>query len=344
MPKTMLNTHDVLLRNSESLSGRLALIGLADAAVLPDLPGKPGLIMTDHAGVFAGWQGLQGWQAVFGYEDSALAADCADTVVVFMPKSRPELELRLALAGHLATAGGRLVLIGEKKEGIASGARVMQFTFPDACKIDSARHCQVWEAPVPAGLTGFNLGAWLSWHKIRSGGVELDVAGLPGIFSEGRLDEGTARLLDSFADGVPEGPVMDFACGAGVVGAWLAKKKPDIALDAVDVQFQAVACTRATFERAGIDAHVWPSDGLSEVEGKYRLLVSNPPFHTGVRTDMSMTEAFLRDAARHLQRGGELRIVANTFLPYPDLIQRYVGPCETLSQDKRFSVYRAFRR
>lgn len=340
----MLNTHDVLLRNRESLSGRLAVIGLADASVLASLPGDPGLVMTDHAGVFDGWSALSAWHAVFGYEDEALTADCVDSVVVFMPKSRPELELRLALAGHLARAGGRLMLIGEKKEGIAGGARVLQFTFPDARKIDSARHCQVWETDVPAGLSGFNLNAWYSWHSIQVGGVALDIAGLPGIFSDGRLDEGTARLLESFEDGVPEGPVLDFACGAGVVGAWLAHKAPGLAPDAVDVQFQAVACTRATYERAGIKGRVWPSDGLSRVEDKYRLLVSNPPFHAGVRTDMSMTEGFLRDAARHLVRGGELRLVANTFLPYAELIQRYVGPCEILGQDKRFTVYRAFRR
>lgn len=340
----MLNTHDVLLRNRDAVAGQVGLIGLTDASILSELPADGGLVMTESFGTYRHWSGLANWTPVFGYADKALAADTLDTVVVFMPKSRLELELRLALAGHMTKAGGRLLLIGEKKEGIASGARVLETVMPDAFKIDSARHCQVWQVEVPAGMTGFDLKAWLSWHHIQSGGIEVAVAGLPGIFSDGRLDEGTARLLDSFSDGVPEGKVLDFACGAGVVGAWLARKAPAIRLDAVDVQFQAVHCARETLDRGGIDGNVWPSDGLAAVEGRYDLLVSNPPFHTGVRTDTSMTEAFLRDAAKHLVSGGELRIVANTFLPYPELIKRHIGACETLSQDKRFSVYRAFRR
>ncbi|WP_148863226.1 methyltransferase [Marinobacter fonticola] len=341
----MLNTHDVLLRNRDAVAGRVGLIGLTDAVILPELPGEGGLVMTENFGIYRHWSGLSKWKPVFGYADEiALAADELDTVVVFMPKSRLELELRLALAGHMAKAGGRLLLIGEKKEGIASGAKVMETVMPDAYKIDSARHCQVWQVDVPAGMTGFDLEAWLSWHPVEAGGVELSVAGLPGIFSDGRLDEGTARLLATFDEGVPHRKVLDFACGAGVVGAWLARKSPGIRLDAVDVQFQAVHCARATLDKAGVSGHVWPSDGLAAVEGQYDMLVSNPPFHTGVRTDTSMTEAFLRDAARHLVTGGELRIVANTFLPYAELIQRYIGPCEILSQDKRFSVYRAYRR
>ncbi|BES70923.1 class I SAM-dependent methyltransferase [Marinobacter nanhaiticus D15-8W] len=340
----MLNTHDVLVRNREAVNGRLGLIGLTDAAVLPELPAEGGIVMTENYGIYRSWSGLAKWRPVFGYRDEALAADSLDTAVVFMPKSRLELELRLALAGHMTKAGGQLLLVGEKKEGIASGARVLETIMPNAYKIDSARHCQVWQVEVPAGMTGFDLDAWLSWHHVQVNGSELAIAGLPGIFSDGRLDEGTARLLESFGDVVPTGKVLDFACGAGVVGAWLARKAPDIRLDAVDVQFQAVHCARETFGRAGMQGQVWPSDGLSSVEGQYDLLVSNPPFHTGVRTDTSMTEAFLRDAAKHLVRGGELRIVANTFLPYRDLIQRYIGPCEILSEDKRFSVYRAIRR
>lgn len=340
----MLNTHDVLLRNREYLTGRLALIGLVEASVLGQLPGEPGVLVTDHAGIHEQWRALTDWRSVFGYDGPALAADSVDSVVVFMPKSRQELELRLALAGHLTRAGGTLLLIGEKKEGIAGGARVLQFTYPDACKVDSARHCQVWMATVPAGMTGFNLSAWRNWHVIRAGGIELDVAGLPGIFSDGRLDVGTKQLLASFEGETPAGPVLDFACGAGVVGAWLARKVPDLTVDAVDVQFQAVACARETYARNHVKGEIRPSDGLAAVTGHYRLLVSNPPFHTGVKTDTTMTEAFLRDAARHLQSGGELRIVANSFLPYPELIKRYIGPCETLSEDRKFSVYRAFRR
>ncbi len=341
----MLNTHEALLRNRDSLSGQVALLGLSDAAALASLPCDGGLVQTDHFGIYGGWSALSRWQPVFGYSSEALAESAFDCVVVFMPKSRPELEMRLALAQHLAKAGGTLMLIGEKKEGISGGAKIFKTTLPQAFKTDSARHCQVWEGAAPEGAQAFRLDDWQQWHTIEASGTTVDVAGLPGIFSDGRLDDGTALLLSTF-DKLPVGPVLDFACGAGVIGAWLASQVPNLRVDAVDVQSQAVACAEATFARLddGVEARAWASDGLSDVEGRYQLLVSNPPFHAGIRTDTTMTESFIRSAAQHLEKGGELRLVANRFLPYLDWIRRYVGPCEILAEDRRFNVYRAYRR
>jgi 16S rRNA (guanine1207-N2)-methyltransferase len=126
-----------------------------------------------------------------------------------------------------------------------------------------------------------------------------------------------------------------------VVSGWLATRYPHLTVDAVDVQSQAVACTQWTLERAGINGSVWPSDGFASVQKQYPLIVTNPPFHDGMRTDPTMAESFIRDAARHLSPGGELRLVANSFLPYMDVISRYIGHCEILSENNRFRVYRA---
>ena len=47
--------------------------------------------------------------------------------------------------------------------------------------------------------------------------------------------------------------------------------------------------------------------------------------------------------AKHLEPGGELRLVANTFLPYEALIRRHVGPVKTIAGDRRFTVWSARR-
>ena len=49
----------------------------------------------------------------------------------------------------------------------------------------------------------------------------LKVVSLPGVFSHGRLDRGTALLLEHL-DKLPSGHLLDFGCGAGVLGAALA--------------------------------------------------------------------------------------------------------------------------
>jgi 16S rRNA (guanine1207-N2)-methyltransferase len=343
------NSHEAVLRNRHLLQGRVALLGIAANELLANLPAG-GIAMSEHAGVCASLAGHDGWQICFGYDDPALSAGTFDTLVVFLPKARAELDLRLALARWLAVRGARLVLVGEKKEGIAGAVKQLKAVAPEATKTDSARHCQVWCAEHVEPLPEFSLQQWMTWTGIDGKSVHLEVAGLPGIFSLGELDAGTAMLLETLDENpLRSGTVLDFACGAGVLGAWLHRwheqqNQPRVTVDGIDVQSQAVVCARATYERNGVSGRILASDGLSGVEGTWPVILSNPPFHTGVRTDLSMTERFLREVVRHLAPGGEVRLVANSFLPYEPLMKRCIGPVERLREDRRFTVYRAFRR
>lgn len=345
----MPNSHEALLRNRDRLTGRVALLGASSAALLAALPGG-GLVMTEHAGHAVELSGHGSWEVCFGYDHPGLAAAGFDTVVVFLPKARAELDLRLALARWLAKSGANLLLVGEKKEGIAGAVKQLKAIAPGAGKIDSARHCQVWCANDAEPLASFDPADWRQWHTVTRDGSAIEVCGLPGIFSHGELDVGTSVLLDSLASApIKAERVLDFACGAGVIGAWLQTWQKDqgqapATVDAVDVQSQAVMCARATYERAGARGEILASDGLAEVDGVWSAIVTNPPFHAGVKTDTSMTENFLRDVSRHLKSRGELRLVANTFLPYESLIKRFVGPVERLYEDRKFTVYRAIRR
>lgn len=336
------NVHAALIRNRERLHGRIALIGAADADFLPQLAPE-GLVVTDHAGLYQRLGNVPGWTAHFGY--FALAGDVGelDTVVLFMPKAKAELGVRLQLAASLLRAGGQLLLLGEKREGIASAVKHLQSLVSSPVKVDSARHCQVWQATVDTPQAPPTLDDWLTWHPVAVADTAIDVAGLPGVFSNGRLDDGTAVLLKTLAESPVQGPVLDFACGAGVIGAWLQSHGLEDPVDGIDVQAQAVACARETYRRNGARGTILAGDGLDVATGRYAAIVTNPPFHSGVRTDTSMTERFLAQAADHLSPGGELRLVANSFLPYRELIERHIGPCDVLRQDGRFSVYRAKR-
>lgn len=338
------NAIAALARNTELLTGRIGLLGLP-APELPPCPESSGaapLVITEHAGIAATLEAAGGCRVHFGHDLAEQDRGSLDTLVLFVHKTRQAMDMQLALAGALLADGGRLVLVGEKREGIAGAARQLQAMAPDAGKVDSARHCQVWTARPPQTGTPFDLDAWLQWHEVEAAGVHIRVAGMPGIFSDGRLDEGTARLLDSLAEQPPRGPVLDFACGAGVIGAWLQARYPDLGpVDGVDVQSQAVVCARQTYQHNGAAGQIVASDGLPAELGRYRTIVTNPPFHSGVRTDTSMTERFLREARRHLAPGGELRLVANRFLPYQPLLEQCIGECRVLSEDRRFAVYQA---
>lgn len=340
------NSHEALLKNSEQLSGRLALLGLTNPDLLGRLPGS-GVVMTENAGIHARLLNHDSWSSAFGYDDTALKPASADTIVVFLPKSRAEFLLRLSLALWLARQGGHLILVGEKKEGIAGAVRQLREQLPQSEKVDSARHCQVWQARITTPQEKFRLSDWMQWHRVEHEGVSLQVASLPGIFSSGELDAGTAMLLGTLArEPLASGRVLDFACGAGTIGAWWQEFQsrhswPVDTVDGADVQSQAITCARATYDRAGAQGTIMASDGLPAVEGQYQSVVTNPPFHTGILTDTSVTERFIQGVSRHLVKGGELRLVANRFLPYQALIKRHVGDTKVLAEDNRFVVWSA---
>ncbi|NJD86267.1 16S rRNA (guanine(1207)-N(2))-methyltransferase, partial [Candidatus Erwinia dacicola] len=58
---------------------------------------------------------------------------------------------------------------------------------------------------------------------------------------------------------------------------------------------------------------------------------------------LDAAQTLICGAITHLNTGGELRIVANSFLPYPQMLDETFGSHEVLLQNGRFKVYRAVK-
>lgn len=336
------NLTELLLRNQAAFNGPVLLIAPPEDLPLGQWPQATAL-STDIGQCQRGRARDERW--LFGYDDPAAGSGYA-SVVIAMPKAREELALRLAYAEALLKAGGEIWLAGEKRGGIAGGARLLQERWPNAVKLDSARHCQLW-CLRPDRQTPFVLADWLSHRSLSVAGQTLNLARLPGVFNDGLIDRGTELLLSTLKD-QPSGPVLDFACGNGVIGAWMLQRWPELTLDLLDAQWQALRCTEASLGEAlaegeGTRTRLIPSDGLEAVEGPYELIIANPPFHQGVRQDLSVTSHFLLQASSRLKRGGELRIVANRHLPYAEPMEKSLGPVTQLADDGRYRVYQSFR-
>ena len=99
--------------------------------------------------------------------------------------------------------------------------------------------------------------------------------------------------------------------------------------------------SRATLAANGIEGEVIVSNVYSDITGRFDMIISNPPFHDGMQTSLDAAQTLIRGAVRHLNSGGELRIVANAFLPYPDVLDETFGFHEVIAQTGRFKVYRA---
>ncbi|MWV17660.1 methyltransferase [Pseudomonas sp. L-22-4S-12] len=327
---------EVLLRQAELFQGPLLLAGLPADDLLGRLPNARG--WSWHAGEQALLQARFAGRCQFG---TAVPERAFDSAVLFLPKSRELTDYLLqALAARL---GGReLLLVGEKRGGIERAAKQLA-AYGHARKLDSARHCQLWQVSVSRAPASPDLEGLARHYQLQLHDGPLQVVSLPGVFSHGRLDRGTALLLDQL-DGMPAGHLLDFGCGAGVLGATLKRRYPHSRVSLLDVDAFAVASSRLTLAANGLEAEVIAGDGIDAAPSGLAAILSNPPFHQGVHTSYQATEQLLRQAAQHLQPGGELRLVANSFLKYPPLIEQHLGSCQTLKDAEGFRIYRAIRR
>ncbi len=293
-------------------------------------------------------------RVVFGHRPDD-TAEPFDVAIVYLPKGRQTLALLLHLTIPLLDASGSLFLVGPKRGGIGAGQAILAERFADVVKRDAARHCVLYSAGhVRSRLaaereTGRTvrrqLDEILQSHRLHYpcevDDTRITVCSLPGVFSHGQVDDGTRMLLEAL-DGPPASPMLDFGCGSGVIGCWVARRWPNTEVDMVDVSALALAAARMTTAVNKVSIHgVWPSDVFSETRGSYATMVSNPPFHVGVRTDYRVVNSFLAEAAAHLRPGGTLRIVANRFLRYAPLLRQVFGNSRSVAESNRYRVYEA---
>lgn len=328
-------TSEVLLRQIERFAGRVLLAGLPADDLLGELPQAHA--WSWHAGEQRLLEARFPGRSHFGVQPPAGRFDAA---MLFLPKSR-ELTDYLLAALASCVPHGQLYLVGEKRAGVERAAKQLS-GLAKAAKLDSARHCQLWHAAIDGERPCPDLHALAQRYRLPLSDGELQVLSLPGVFSHGRLDLGSALLLEHL-DGLPEGPLLDFGCGAGVLGASLKRRYPQARLSLLDVDAFALESSRLTLAANGLEGEVIAGDGIDAAPGGLAAIVSNPPFHQGVHTSYEATERLLCEAAQHLRQGGELRLVANSFLRYPPLIEAHLGACTTLAEADGFRIYSARR-
>jgi 16S rRNA (guanine1207-N2)-methyltransferase len=260
-----------------------------------------------------------------------LSADKFSWIILNLPRQKALLNMLLDCAAGLLAKNGLLWLAGENKAGIKSAEKYLEDYFGQVRKLDKARHCTLYEAAGILKQQPFDpLGYRQDWLlDDRLGG--LTISSYPGVFAHGRLDPGTALLLDVLADMEVDGDVLDFACGAGVIGAFIAANHPDTRVTLLDTSALALRACEETLTANHLNATILASDGLSEIRESYDLVVSNPPIHTGVKTDSRLGARLLESIHDHIRPGGSLIMVANRHLPYE----------KWLSQTFRYSSKRA---
>jgi 16S rRNA (guanine1207-N2)-methyltransferase len=320
----MENTTRLLQRHESALAREHVLIAEADDAALAQLPALSLTLCSDDS-------------SLPGRQDSWLPVVPAQTslLVIVLPKSRERLRLILAcLAGQIG-APMPVWLVGPAQGGIKGGATDLAEYADAVTAEDSARHCKLFSArlrPAPFALPA---------HRRQWQHDGLEIISYPGVFSHGRLDDGTALLLETLATQGLSGSTLDVGCGAGIVSAVLART--GLQVTAVDISATAQAASMETLAANRLSATVLAGDLYAPVSGRFDLIVSNPPFHDGLQRTTTISERLILEAPKYLRDNGRLILVANQGLPYADWLKQAFRQVEVLAENRRFRIWQGRR-
>ncbi|MGD9264730.1 MAG: class I SAM-dependent methyltransferase [Lysobacterales bacterium] len=261
-----------------------------------------------------------------------------DRVILNLPRQKALLAMLLDNAAATLSGEGALWLAGENRAGIKSARRYLEARFGKVRKLDSARHCTLFEAGNVLAERVFDPLDYREEWPLACGTTDIAVVSYPGVFAHGRLDAGTALLLEVLQDMRIRGEVLDFACGAGVVGACVASRSRAAHVTLLDNNALALKSATETLAANGLDGAVLASDGLSEVEGIFDLIISNPPIHAGLRTDTGLSMRLLDSVLEHLRDKGRLLMVSNIHLPYEKWLAQRFRRTRQVAENRQFKV------
>lgn len=267
----------------------------------------------------------------------------ASVVLVRLPRSLDALRAIVELIADHAAPDITVVAAGRIKHMAIAMNDVLRMRFDRVDVTHARQKSRALVARGPkAGAPFEPIGSRV--HELPGvGAVTICAAG--GAFAGTGVDIGTRFLIEQLAEAsLDASAAIDFACGTGLVAAWLALRDPEARVLATDVSAVAVASARATVLANGVSdrVEVVQDVGLaSRADASASLIVLNPPFHEGAAINKDLAPELFADAGRVLAPGGQLWTVWNSHLQYRGALERIVGPTEQVARNSKFTVARS---
>lgn len=166
------------------------------------------------------------------------------------------------------------------------------------------------------------------------------------VFSKKFLDFGSRTLLEAAIEDLSEqnrkkGKLLDLGCGYGPIGIIMKRVYPAMEVTMVDINNRALELARENAETNSVKCvDIHHSDGCSEVEGLYDVVLTNPPVRAGKQTVF----AFYDGAYEHLNDGGLLYVVLQKKQGAPSsekyLLEKF-GNCDVIAKESGYWIMRS---
>ena len=165
-----------------------------------------------------------------------------------------------------------------------------------------------------------------------------------GVFSKSKVDFGTDLMLNEFlkknrnlkSEGIK---ILDIGCGYGVVSIILKSFYPEASVTLSDVNERALELSEENLKKYNINGYeIIKSNVFEKIEGKFDMILSNPPIRTGKDTIFKIyTEAY-----EHLNKDGEFYCVIQTKHGAKSTQKKLVeifGNCDTVTIDGGYRIF-----
>ncbi|MBT1450342.1 methyltransferase [Glaciecola sp. XM2] len=288
--------------------------------------------------------------STYSAQDIAGQDTCFDVVIIKVPRTLALLEQQLidlqnCIGPNTIVIGGAKVkmvtsnaialfskYIGETKTSLA--VKKARLIFATAASSDN--EAPVYQSPYPTLVTDPNVAFTLYNHA--------------NVFCREQLDIGARFLLKHLPN--TSGHCIDLGCGNGVLGISLLQQNEQATVTFVDESFMAIESAKLTLQNAlGEEAKQRAEFTLSHCleqlidanASKADLILCNPPFHQQNVVMDDIAWQMFTDAKKMLKPGGELRIVANRHLDYPEKLKRLFGGCKVVANNPKFIILSVFQ-
>ena len=163
-----------------------------------------------------------------------------------------------------------------------------------------------------------------------------------GVFSKNEIDDGSDTLLHSYLENGERGRVLDVGSGVGFLGIVIAKVN-ECEVDMLEINSRAVdLCKENVILNEISNCNVYESDLYEKANGKYDVVISNPPIRAGKKVVFEILEK----AKDYLNQFGELWVVIRKSHGADSAkkkIEEVFGNCEIIKRNKGFYVLKAIR-
>ena len=264
-------------------------------------------------------------------------------------------------------AEGRLILTGEKSEGIKGYGDRIKKNFKlsvDHKKLGNQYLVQTHIAADNNQIQNLldtknynqtqlitHLTSDFSTSKEPS---DIAIYSKPGVYGWNKVDQGSQFLATHLKDWLttsfktPPKKMLDLGCGYGYLSIALWKiiqsleenidVGTDLELDATDNNIASVALCKANFEANNIEGNCIVDDCGSQLKPGYQAIICNPPFHQGFQIDDELSLKFLKQISHLLGKNGKAIIVVNEFLAIEKKAQPLFSAIHLIAKNKTFKL------